>query len=464
MAESERQYQELFKTSPAPINLFDASGEIVWGNDAMLDLLNLDSREDLIGRAIYEFIQPDDRLTAKSELADVVNEGISVGPTRMQLRTADGTERTIRLATAPGRYEGQDIGQAVVIDITELNKIREELNEERAFIEKALDTVEDVFYVLDSAGDLERWNKALLEVSGYTEEEVLAMDVEEFFVERHAEKVLESISRAFAQGNDTIEVVVETKSGEQIPYEFRKKRLMRNGSVIGVAGIGRDITQQRTREQHLKAVDHLLQHNLRNQLNLIRGNADLLVEQEEGCKTQYLSEIHKSAEKLLSLFDRHQEIVTQVLVDGGREQIDIVAVLEDILPEFREDYPQAEFRLSSPDSVQVFASSYIEQSLRELIWNAVKHNDSATPEVDVTVRAGSTPIEVILRDNGPEIAQAEYEFTEDPGALNSTSHPSGLGLWAANLAVTYSRGSFTIRDRSTNGNEIVIELPAAVNN
>ncbi len=107
MDESERRYQELIQTSPAPINLFDASGEIVWGNDAVLDLLDIDTREELIGRSIFEFIQPDDRFTAETELAAVVTEKESAGPTQMQLCTDAGAERTIRVATAPGHTRGR---------------------------------------------------------------------------------------------------------------------------------------------------------------------------------------------------------------------------------------------------------------------------------------------------------------------------------------------------------------------
>ncbi|WP_275575417.1 PAS domain-containing sensor histidine kinase [Halolamina pelagica] len=333
------------------------------------------------------------------------------------------------------------------------------MEEEREFVEKALDTIDDVFYVIDCGGNLERWNKALVEISGYTRDEVLASDVEDFFVDRHGDRISESISRAFVNGSDTTEAVVETKSGEQIPYEFRKKRLMKGDSVIGVVGIGRDITQQRSREQHLKAVDYLLQHNLRNHLNVIRGNADELVGREKESDKRRIETIHRSVDKLLSLFDRHQQIVSQVLEENSREQIDIVAVLEGLFEEFRELYPRAVFSLSAPKTAQVLASPSIERSLRELIVNAVKHNSSETPEVTAVVEAESTPVTITLRDNGPQISKDEYEFIENPEALSSTSHPTGLGLWAANLAVTYSRGTFTIREAPKDGNEIPIELP-----
>ncbi|MFW5916890.1 MAG: PAS domain-containing sensor histidine kinase [Halorubrum sp.] len=462
MTESERRYRELIRTSPAPINIFDASGEIIWGNDAVVDLLGLGSQDELVGRSIFEFIHPDDRYTANSELTAIVDEKEPTGPTMMRLTPSEGEERTIRVATAPGQYEGEDIGQAVVIDVTELNRLKNELKKERKLVETALDTIEDVFYVLDNAGNLERWNDALLGVSGYTREELRTMDVEDFFIETHTDRVSDSISRAFVNGSDAIEAVVRTKSGEQIPYEFRKQRLVKDESVIGLVGIGRDITRQKSREQHLKAVDYLLQHQLRNQLNIIQGNADMLAEEYEEAGSQRISTIHESTDKMLSLFDHHRDIVTQILLRKDRERIDIMDALDELLTDFKEEHPHAELDLAGPTSVPVIAIPYIEQAFRELVWNGLKHNTAETPTVSITVTAESTPITILLTDNGPPISRFEYEFIEEPKALDSTSHPTELGLWAANLAVRYSGGTFTITEGTEDGNEILVELPSPI--
>lgn len=462
MRESERRYQQLIRTSPAPINLFDASGEILWGNDAVLDLLGLDTREELVGRSIFEFVHPEDRYTAESELAAVVENKESIGPTPMRLTRADGDERLIRVSTAPGRYEGKDIGQAVVIDVTELDRIHDELDEEREFIETALDTIEDVFYVIDTRGDLERWNDALLDVSGYTQADVQTMDVEDFFVQEHAERVSESIARAFVTGRDTVEAVVRTKSGERIPYEFRKRRLVKGDSVVALVGIGRDVTQRKSREQHLRTVDYILQHHLRNHLNIIQGNAELLAERGGATDGKQMAAIYESVDKMLSLFGHHQDIVTHLLLNANRERIDIVDVLGTLLTEFEAAYPHAELTLIAPDSAPVVAVPHIKRSLYELLWNALKHNDAEVPTITITVDAESTPIKIVFTDNGPAISGEEYEFMRDPETLDSTSHPTGLGLWAVNLAVRYSRGTLTVEADAESGNTIIVELPTAI--
>lgn len=113
------RYRHLIEISPAPINVFDETGESIWGNDAVLDLLGLDGRDELIGRSIFEFIDPEDHDLARSEMGDVIDEKRSTGPTRMRLRRPDGEVRHIQVSTAIGSFLGEDVGQAVVVDVTD---------------------------------------------------------------------------------------------------------------------------------------------------------------------------------------------------------------------------------------------------------------------------------------------------------------------------------------------------------
>jgi len=113
------RYRHLVEISPVPINLFDGDGTCIWGNDAVLDLLDLDSRADLVGRSIFEFIHPEDRAIAREEVESVVEQKRSVGPTAMRLVTDDGDVRHVQVATAVGELLGTSIGQAIALDVSE---------------------------------------------------------------------------------------------------------------------------------------------------------------------------------------------------------------------------------------------------------------------------------------------------------------------------------------------------------
>lgn len=462
-AESQWRYEQLIETSPAPINLFDATGEIVWGNDAVADLLGLDTRADLIGRSIFEFIHPEDRDTAKRELLIVVEEKRSTGPTDMKLHRDDGKIKEIRVSTAPGRYDGADIGQAVIIDETPVRELHASLSQEREFVENALNSLRDVFYVVDTDGSLERWNDALVEISGYTEREVREMDVEDFFLEEDAERISESITAAMAEGSDTVKATVVTNHGVEIPYEFRKQRLVIDGTLVGLVGIGRDISNRTARDEHLRAVDRLLQHSLRNQANVISGTADLLRERSEGPETANLERIETAADQLLSIFEHHHHIVEILTGQNDPRPIDLVSLLEPILRSERERNPSVELTWELPDSATVSSVPEIRRAMSELIENAIVHNDRADPAVDVTATVDDPVVIVEIEDNGPTIPDMEREVVTGQTPLSSTFHPEGLGLWFVHWVVECSGGTLSFDDNEPRGNVVTVKLLAPRN-
>ncbi|MFB6188710.1 MAG: PAS domain S-box protein [Halapricum sp.] len=163
LRQSEERYRNLVENSPAPINLFDDDGNAVWGNDAVLDLLGLDDLEALRGRSIFEFIHPDDHETARDELEMVIEEGESVGPTTFRIVRADDEVRHVQIKTTVGWFQGELVGQAVVVDITDLREAEERLrqNEQRyrTLVEMSPDPIivhvdSEIVYANDAMVDL----------------------------------------------------------------------------------------------------------------------------------------------------------------------------------------------------------------------------------------------------------------------------------------------------------------------
>ena len=456
--ESEQRYRQLIETSPAPINLFDSTGKTVWGNDAVVDLLGLDSREDLIGRSIFDFIKPEDRFTAEQELAAVVEDKRATGPTSMQLQTATGETKTIRVSTAPGRYNGEDIGQAVVVDVTRLNEVQSALSIEQQFIQDALDTLEDVFFVLDLDGALVRWNRSLLDVSGYDETEVRNMDVEDFFVSDDMPRVSESIATALEEGEDTMEAMVVTKDGTTIPYEFRKRRLLWDGEIVGVSGIGRDVSEHRARDQYLRNIDKLLYHSLRNQLNIIQGNTEMLQTEVADTGQTRLETIAYATRKLQSTFEKHHHITDFVTNTQPTSQVDVVPILEEIINTKRESYPRVDITSELPEEASILAMSGITQALEELVTNAIVHNDHSNPTVKVVVDIVDSMVAIRIIDNGPAVSEMDRKVVTGEQTVSSTYHSEGLGLWFVYWIVTQSGGTLSLSANQSRGNVVTIEV------
>lgn len=252
LEQSEQRYRNLVRNSPAPINLFDEAGTIKWGNDAVLDLLGLDDRDALVGRSIFEFIHEEDRHIAKDELEAVVRDTNPVGPTYLRIRRDDGQTRHLRVATAPGQYEGEPVGQAVVIDVTELREIEGALRRERDFIKNAIDELRDIFYVVDAEGNLERWNRQLVTATGYEDDALASMTAFDFVAQEDEQRLRASIEEARRNGSAYLEVDIIAADGDRRNYELKGALLEDDEERTTLVGIGRDVTDRKEMESQLR--------------------------------------------------------------------------------------------------------------------------------------------------------------------------------------------------------------------
>jgi PAS domain S-box-containing protein len=137
-------------------------------------------------------------------------------------------------------------------DITERKQREQQLQRYREYTDDVLDALDDVFYVLDSNGNLQRWNESMGEVTGYTDEELTEKQALEFFSEKDVDAVSAAIEEVFETGNTRIEVDALTKDGRMLPYELVAARLQDPDGNQVLAGIGRDVSERRRLEQDLR--------------------------------------------------------------------------------------------------------------------------------------------------------------------------------------------------------------------
>jgi len=126
----------------------------------------------------------------------------------------------------------------------------------RDFIAASLNAIPDIFYVIDTDGDIQRWNDKLPQRTGYTDAEIETMNALEFFTGSDCEAIKSSIETVLQTGEDVTEAEITTKEQHTIPHEFRGVRQTdADGVSTGIIGIARDVTTQKYREAELKALN-----------------------------------------------------------------------------------------------------------------------------------------------------------------------------------------------------------------
>ena len=119
LKESEKQYRGLVENSPDAV-LIHNQNEIVYINDVALKLYGCDRRENILGRALSEFVHPSSQKKSAEHLAPIYNaRQITVLPMSEQRHVrVDGSVFDAEILTSSIFFDGQYQAQTIVRDIS----------------------------------------------------------------------------------------------------------------------------------------------------------------------------------------------------------------------------------------------------------------------------------------------------------------------------------------------------------
>ena len=205
-----------------------------------------------------EIVHPEDRDRVWETVQEALAEGRQFELT-YRITTKDGDTRWM-WERGLGIYEGDEpvAIEGFVTDVTEREAAARDLQSEREFVSQVLDSLSDLFYVLDPSGRVERWNDRLTEVTGYDDETVGGMDVTELVRPAHRDRVADAIEETLETGEATVEADLRTADGEPIPYELTGSRLSgADSDLVGFVGVSQR-TDRTSRERALEETNTLL--------------------------------------------------------------------------------------------------------------------------------------------------------------------------------------------------------------
>jgi len=230
------------------------TGEILLTDGAKW-ILTLPEESDLTLETGLQEFHPDDRSDIQRTIDRCLQTGEQTGGT-WRYQPTEGEDRLLEVTVSPATADSDtSTVWGVIHDVTDRWERQQELESERRFIEQALDTLDDLFYVVNTDGSLRRWNSRVPEVTGYTESELDDMQATELFPEDERKTTARAIETVLTDGQASREVGLLTADGERIRYEFAGARLTdADGNTTGLVGIGRDLTERRQRERRFQAL------------------------------------------------------------------------------------------------------------------------------------------------------------------------------------------------------------------
>jgi len=235
-------------------------------------------------------------------------------------------------------------------------------------------------------------------------------------------------------------------------------------NVSEIVGISTDITDQKRREQELELLNRIVRHDIRNDMAVVLGWAEMLDDHVDDEGREYLQKILASSEHVVELTEVAREYVETVVSDEELtvEPVPLRSVLETELSLREESFPDAEFVLEDgPPDVEVAANSMLSAVFRNLLNNAVQHNDAKTPHIEISCAVRDDEVEVRIADNGPGISDDHKDTVFGKGERGLGSPGTGIGLYLVDTLVTEYGGEIWVEDNDPTGAVFVVRLPLA---
>ncbi|RLM53984.1 PAS domain S-box protein [Halobellus sp. Atlit-31R] len=391
---------------------------------------------------------------------------ITDGRDVVEWETPSGTRyyrvRTTHLST----LQSTAVDAYVFVDVTDAKQRQRELRRNRQELERfrlAVESAGHAIFLTETDGEITYVNPAFEDITGYDREEALGQTPAILSSGEMSDRFYERLWKTIGAGDVWDSEIVNRRADGQLYYAHQTIAPLTSDEGVNEAyiAIQTDISERKHRNQQLRVLGRVLRHNVRNDMNVIRGSAEVIADRGDAEASRFASRILEYSDGLVETSNK-QRLVTEVLLDGDEvRQMDLSPVLDRIVADLSAEFPAAEITVSKSDPVPVEAISQIDTALAEVVRNAVVHNDAESPSVDVDVDVDTSAESVTVRviDDGPRIPDMESQILADGTTIDDLYHGVGLGLWLVYWIVQRSSGTVAVRDNEPRGNVVEITLP-----
>ena len=319
-------------------------------------------------------------------------------------------------------------------------------------------------------GEIVYANQRLCELTGYEKSELVGGSKMEIVAPEDRELVA-GYHFARMSGDSApsqYDIALQTAAGTQVPVELSVSRVDYEGKPAAVS-ICRDIADRQQYQQQLEAqrdnlelLNQVVRHDIRNDLQIVVAYSEMLDGKVDPDAEGYLESIRESARNAVDLTATARDLANVMLQHHERKTIPLGRPLEQQIESLRSAHTTAVINIEGTiPSVTVSGNELLDAVFRNLLQNAIQHNDKEVPEVTVSVDRADETVQVAVADNGPGVSDAQREEIFGKGEKGLESNGSGIGLYLVYTLVDSYGGSVWVEDNEPEGSVFVVELPIA---
>lgn len=420
-----------------------------------------ESEAERIAEAFETVLEERRRVTVEAEL--VTAEGDRI-PHEFTGSPLEGTE-------GPGGPHVVGVGR----DVSDRRWLQRRLRENEERLSQLASYSEDVLWMFDADWEeLLFVNDAYEEVFGRTVESLEA-DPPSFLEAIHPEdrkRVREAMERV--SGGEQVEIEYRVNSSEEYGrwVWVQGAPVFEDDEVTRVVGFTRDITERKARadrlqrqNEELRLLNRIVRHDIRNDLSIVVGWLSYL---QDVVPAEHRDDLHRAVQAGEHAVELTYSLNDLLRLVDEREApelsaVDLRRVLLAEVERARDTYPDETVTVDGEiPEVDVRANAMLAAVFRNLLNNAVLHNDREGLRVTVSADDRGGTVRVAVADNGSGIADERKDELFDRGlAASEGEEGSGVGLYLVSTVVEAFGGESWVEDNEPTGSVFHVELPTA---
>jgi PAS domain S-box-containing protein len=474
VARAKKEWESTFDAMSDGIFIFDQTGKLVRVNRAGA-AMDKAHPESLLGQ------QCCDILRANSDgAACIVEQALrQSGSINLEI-VPQHLDRPVLVTVEPVLDErGQTVGAVCTArDLSELRKVEAVARERQSLLKNIMESAREAIYALDVEGNYKWCNQAMLDMTGYQQDGIIA----HHFLERTHEEDREMRRERFAaalQGEaQSFESRYIARDGSVRFASVNSAPIVVDGQTTGVLGIAHDITEQKqerdraARADKLRALGQLasgVAHDFNNSLAAILGRAQLIlrrVKDEELIRS--LGIIVTAAEDAAATVRRIQTFARKSLA-AELELLDVGSLLRDAIEitrtrwqnEARAAGLNVDVTLNAEGGLLTLGNA---SELREVFVNLIVNAVDAMPQgggLTICCNRNGERLRLRFADTGTGMKEEVRERVFEPFYTTKGVLGTGLGLAVSYGIIERHQGLISVESKVGRGTTFYIDLPRA---
>jgi len=341
---------------------------------------------------------------------------------------------------------------------SKLIKRTDELEEERKFINQSLDSMNDIFFVIDTNGNINKVNnsglKCITSISNYSEQDIGEINIRDIFPQSQTEQINKSLSSVNKGNHVRFNIEAKTNQNESLELEIKISPLYNDiNEIIGIVGMARDVTEENEYKRKLKKKNNkldkfakIISHDIRNPTSIAKGNLNLHINNHGS--TDELDTTLKSIHRIENILEDVLYITKSNTDELNKQNITLKSIANECWKNL--NVKNSELKINT-DKIISQNKKLSSRLFENLFKNSIEHGGD-----NVRITIGGTKNGFYVEDNGTGIPKNKRGkiFNQN---YSTSETGEGLGLSIVEHVCDLHEWTITITESKTGGARFEID-------